>query len=112
MSDLNPPVAPVAEAAPVVPQKTPKERLEEINTQLKNVNATLVVCEEIVKSKNIRILNGADTSTEPVYITMTGDAVVEVVRPIITGVSANRAQLITAKEAALADLEAQLGETK
>jgi hypothetical protein len=98
----------MSDAAPAVVEKTSKERLEEINAQLKNVNATLVVCEEIVKSKNIRIVNGADTSDQPTYITMTGDAVVEVVRPIITGVGANRAQLISAKEAVLADLEAEL----
>ena len=65
-------------------------------------------CAEILKDKNIKILNLADESEEPLSLTLTGDAVVSVIRPIASGITANRNQLVAIKEQLLAAVEAEM----
>jgi hypothetical protein len=110
MSDLNATSPEVAQAPAV--ELTTKQKIEQINVQLKNLDATFMASEDIIKGKNIKIVNLADTSADPVALTITGNAVIDVIRPIITGVSGNRNQLITMKEQLLAQREAELNEGK
>lgn len=87
---------------------TLQEKLAQVNTQLNNLKATETACAEILKDKNIRIVNVADESEEPLSLTLTGSAVVSVIQPIVQGVAANRDQLVAIKEQLLAAMETQL----
>jgi hypothetical protein len=62
----------------------------------------------MVRGKNIRIVNLADESEEPLSLTITGNAVNSVIGPIAQGVSSNRNQLVAIKEQLLAALESEL----
>lgn len=87
---------------------TNKEKLAHINTQLESLKATEVACDEILKDKNIRIVNLADTSEDPLALTITGNAVISVIRPIAQGVQSNRNQLVSMKEQLLTLIEKEV----
>ena len=87
---------------------TNKEKLEQVNAQLNSLAATEAACEEILKDKNIKIVNLADESEDPLALTITGNAVISVIRPIVNGVQSNRAQLIKIKEQLLALIEEEV----
>ncbi len=91
---------------------TTQEKLTQVNTQLNSLRATEAACVEILKEKNIRITNLADESEEPLSLTLTGNAVTSVIRPIVTGVTTNKDQLVAIKEQLLAIRETELTETK
>lgn len=87
---------------------TLQERLAQVNAQLNNLRSTEAACNELLKDKNIRITNLADESEEPLALTITGNAVTTVVRPILQGVVANKEQLVSIKEQILAAMEQSL----
>ena len=89
---------------------TLQEKLEQVNINLNNLKATEAACAEILKDKHIKIVNMADTSEDPLSLTLQGNAVVAVIRPITQGIEANRAQLVAIKEQLLAAIEKQLTE--
>lgn len=87
---------------------TTQEKLANVNTRLENLRMTEAACGELLKDKNIKIVNLADESEDPLSLTLNGDAVVSVIRPIAQGVVANRNQLVTIKEQLLAAVEAEM----
>lgn len=92
---------------------TLQEKLAQVNAQLGNLKATEAACAEILKEKNIKIVNVADESEEPLSLNITGNAVTSVIRPIVQGVTANKDQLVSIKEQLLMALEAEMaGEAK
>jgi len=91
-----------------VKELTLQEKLAQVNANLNSLRATENACSEILKDKNIKIVNLADTTEDPLTLTLQGNAVVAVIRPIVQGVEANRTQLIAIKEQLLAAIEAEL----
>ena len=87
---------------------TLKEKLSQVNAQLGNLKATEAVCVEFLKDNNIRIVNAADTSDEPLSLNLTGNAVASVIRPIVQGVTQNKEQLISIKEQLLTAIEQEM----
>ena len=87
---------------------TLQEKLEQVNMQLNNLRATEAACVEILKDKNIKIVNVADESEEPLSLNLTGNAVVSVIRPIVQGVTANKEQLVSIKEQLLMAKEQEM----
>jgi hypothetical protein len=104
----------MAEEKKVEEQKelTTQEKLAQVNMQLNNLKATEAACAEILKDKNIKIVNVADESEEPLSLNITGNAVTAVVRPIVQGVTQNKDQLIAIKEQLLAIREQEMTEAK
>lgn len=90
---------------------TLQERLAQVNTQLSSLRQTEAACAEILKNKNIRIVDLADESEEPLSLTLTGNAVTTVIRPIVQGISSNKEQLITIKEQLLTVMEQEVSGT-
>lgn len=97
----------MAEEKKVEEQKelTLQEKLAQVNVQLNNLKATEAACVEILKDKNIKIVNVADESDEPLSLNLTGNAVTSVIRPIVQGVTANKDQLVAIKEQLLMAME-------
>lgn len=91
---------------------TLQEKLGQVNAQLANLKATEGACAEFLKDKNIKIVNAADESDEPLSLNLTGNAVASVIRPIVQGVNQNKEQLISIKEQLLEAIEAKLTEAK
>ena len=91
---------------------TLQEKLTRVNGSLNDLRATEAACNEILKEKRIKIINLADTSEDPLALTLNGNATVAVIQPILRGVDANREQLVTIKEQLLAALEAELAVPK
>ena len=87
---------------------TLQEKLAQVNTNLNNLKATETACADILKDKHIKIVNMADTSEDPLSLTLQGNAVVAVIRPIVQGIEANRNQLVAIKEQLLSAIEAEL----
>ena len=87
---------------------TNKEKLAQVNLQLESLKATEVACDEILKDKNIKIVNLADTSEDPLALTITGNAVISVIRPVVNGVQSNRNQLVSIKEQLLVLIEQEI----
>lgn len=87
---------------------TVAERLTQVNAQLSSLRSTEAACAEILKNKNIRITDLADESEEPLSLTLTGNAVTTVIRPVLQGVTANKDQLVAIKEQLLAMREQEL----
>lgn len=91
---------------------TLQEKLGQVNAQLANLKATEGACIEFLKDKNIKIVNAADESAEPLSLSLTGNAVASVIRPIVQGVNQNKEQLVSIKEQLLEAIEVQLTEAK
>lgn len=104
----------MAEENKVEEQKelTLKEKLAQVNANLNSIKQTEAACAEILKDKNIKIVNLADESEEPLSLTLTGNAVTSVIRPIVTGITQNRDQLIAIKEQLLSAMEAEVTASK
>lgn len=79
-------------------QEEAKEQLKRVSEDLRNLAATRAACEQILKNKNIKIVDLADETDDPLSITLSGNAVESVIMPLYRGVNANREQLINAKE--------------
>jgi hypothetical protein len=104
MADEN--TAPVEQTT--APELSNKEKLEQINQSLGNLRATEAACSEILKNKKIKIIDLADTSEDPLSLTLNGNAVVSVIRPIVQGVEQSRTQLVALKEQLLDLIEKEI----
>lgn len=89
-------------------EMTTQEKLAQVNANLNSLKATEVACAKILENKSIKIVDLSDTSEDPLSLTLNGNAVVAVLRPIMQGVENNRNQMITIKEQLLALIEQEI----
>jgi hypothetical protein len=91
-----------------LPELTNKDKLNQINSSLENLKVTESACAELLKDKKIKIVNLADTSDDPLSLTLQGNAVTSVIRPILQGVESSRLQLVSIKEQILEVIEKEI----
>lgn len=89
-------------------EMTTQEKLAQVNANLNSLKATETACAKILENKTIKIVDLSDTSEDPLSLTLSGNAVVAVLRPIIQGVENNRNQMIAIKEQLLALIEQEI----
>jgi len=89
-------------------EMTLQEKLAQINANLNSLKATEAACSKILENKTIKIVDLSDTSEDPLSLTLNGNAVVAVLRPIVQGVEANRNQMISIKEQLLSAIEEEI----
>ncbi|MBP6914367.1 hypothetical protein KBB74_02645 [Candidatus Parcubacteria bacterium] len=89
-------------------EMTTQEKLAQVNANLNSLKATETACAKILENKTIKIVDLSDTSEDPLSLTLSGNAVVAVLRPIIQGVESNRNQMIAIKEQLLALIEQEI----
>lgn len=92
------------------PDKEPtnQEKLAQVNANLNSLKATEVACAKILENKSIKIVDLSDTSEDPLSLTLNGNAVMAVLRPIMQGVESNRNQMISIKEQLLSLIEQEM----
>jgi len=89
-------------------EMTTQEKIAQVNANLNSLKATETACAKILENKTIKIVDLSDTSEDPLSLTLSGNAVVAVLRPIIQGVESNRNQMIAIKEQLLALIEQEI----
>jgi len=89
-------------------EMTTQEKLAQVNANLNSLKATEAVCTKMLENKTIKIVDLSDTSEDPTFLSLNGNAVIAVLRPIMQGVENNRAQMISIKEQLLAMIEQEI----
>ena len=90
------------------PEKNPKDILKEVSAQLQSLSATRAACTSMMQNQKIRIVDETDESEDPLSITLSGQAAVGLLQPLLQAVNVNREQLINQKEYLLNELDKEV----
>jgi hypothetical protein len=84
--------------------------LKEISNQLAGLAQTKAICENMMKTQNIKIVEVREMKEgeAPSEISINGDIVIAVLEPMLRIISQRKEKLLAAKEQALNLLETQL----
>ena len=89
------------------------EQLTKISEELQGQTTTRIVCDKLIESGNVKIVDNAPPKegVEPLTIVVSGDVVANVLRPIVDLVNIRRERLLAAKEQILAKMQETLSDT-
>ena len=91
-------------------EETLNEKLTKVSEELQNQTTTRLACDKLIEGGSVKIVDATEQKegAEPITISISGDVVANVLRPIIDLVNAKRERLLAVKEQILNQIEADI----
>jgi hypothetical protein len=82
-----------------------KQQLDQVNSQLQNLNASRLTCDRLIESGSLKIVDANDKGEAPLTLSISGDIVADVLAPVIKTINVRKENMLAIKERLLGLVE-------
>lgn len=85
-----------------------RDQLKQVSANLQNINATLTTVGKLIEIGKVNVTDGTEGVENPASLTLNGEIVGAVLRPVTATLNRRKEQMLSIKEQILAALEGEI----